>query len=181
MDETIPGAPADPAARAASESSAAGENPAAKRPAADKTLGEYWQELVEYLTYGLEVRGDLLRVRARNLAFRAALIGLAGVVGICFTILGCVHVARGIVNGLSAAFASVPWLGELISGVLLIAGGFGVFFLLDSHLKKNSLARTMQKYEQRKLHQRAAFGRDVRDQAAAATQRRNGVSAAATE
>jgi len=173
MDSNPSGASADPAAGrpAGAVDPAAAPNPAETRAATDRTLADYGREWLEYFTYGLQVRGDLLKAHARNLAFGIALGAVAGAVVLTLAILGCVHLARGIVNGLSAAFPGQPWLGQLIGGLLLLGGGIGGLFLGIARLKNQSLAKTVQKYEQRKLHQRAAFGRDVREQAAAAAQK----------
>jgi len=141
----------------------------------DKRLRDYWQEVLEYFAYGLQVRADLLKVRARQMAYAIAWRMLIAVVVVVLLILGCIHFGRGIVLGLAAAYPAHPWLGELIGGVLLLGLGFGVVGSSIGYAKKKSLDKTLQKYEQRKQRQRSRFGRDLDQQAAAAAQRRDGV------
>jgi hypothetical protein len=61
------------------------------------------------------------------------------------------------------------WLGNLIIGALFLVGiGLGGFMALGVW-KKRFHASLVKKYEQRKLHQRDRWGRDVEERSNAST------------
>lgn len=105
---------------------------AAARAAAEP---RYWTRLQRAArTFGLRVprmRKDLQclvaahtdRVRAsiRQLAIKAALGVLAGIVGIAVLATAAVLLVRGIAGGLAAAFG-IAWLGDLLAGAIVLGG-----------------------------------------------------------
>ena len=134
-------------------------------------------ELIDYFSYYLEARTDILKLRGRQFLFRlrleiAGTLVVAGALIVAITLI-----LIGVAQGLAQVFADKPWLGPLITGLVLLGiVSLAVWWWL-ARTRKAAHNRMIEKYEQRKSHQRARFGHDVVSRAEAArNERRTGVS-----
>ncbi len=122
-------------------------------------------ELAEYVSYFISAKVDGIKLTMRNVAIFAAL-GVVGLIAAgAMVVSSVVLVCYGIARGLAVLFGGRVWLGDLVTGILLlalIAGG--AYFGLKS-IGKSSRERTAKKYAARQQQQRAKFGQDVRQRA----------------
>jgi len=134
-------------------------------------------ELIDYVSYYLEARTDILKLQGRQFLFRlrleiAGILVVAGALVVAITLIFI-----GVAQGLAQVFADKPWLGPLITGLVLLGIiSLAVWWWL-ARTHKAAHNRMIEKYEQRKRHQRARFGYDVVERAEAARdEQRVGVS-----
>jgi hypothetical protein len=122
-------------------------------------------ELKEYGSYYLAAKLDGFKRTARN-------IGLYAVLGIVGLIVGGAMIATaagllivGVAEGLGRLFGDRYWLGDLVTGILVLgAVAAGVWFMMNK-LTGSWRSQTIKKYEQRKQTQRVRFGHNVSDRA----------------
>ena len=125
-------------------------------------------ELFEYASYYVAAKADEAKLSARRLVLHAELIivGLLAAAGLIVTGVSLVFI--GLAGGVGE-MSGKPWLGQVVSGsFLIVLVGFAVWGR-TLWLKKHFFKRTVERYEQRQLHQQTRFGRSVADQAAAAS------------
>ena len=170
-----PGSGAAPAFGAAARSSAASSTHTNRFPPDESAGGgahaspkdvmasilERVGEIREYVSYYAETKTDGFKQSATWAGIYAALGVLGGLIGAAVLITATVLLVNGIAGALAALFNHTEWLGQLVTGLLLLglfAGGvvFGLKALRGSFKKK-----LRAKYEQRHQEQRARFGADV--------------------
>lgn len=118
-------------------------------------------ELKEYANDYFSAQKDLTRAKAKQFASKAILGSLALVAVLAVVAVSVLLVLTGIALGLGELFGDRPWLGFLVTGLLLLgiiglAGWFGL-----QRWQKSSRESTIRRYEQRHELQRQRFHRSV--------------------
>ena len=123
-------------------------------------------ELKEYASYYLTAKVDGFKRTLRNLGLYAALgvVGLLVGGAIVATAAGLLVV--GIAEGLGRLFGDRYWLGDLVTGVIVLGAVGGAVWFMMKKLTGTWRSQTIRKYEQRKQTQRVRFGHTVNDRAA---------------
>lgn len=140
-------------------------------------LKQQVREVADYFSYYLEAQADLLKLQGRRLLTRV-LLGIAGALGLATALVVAITlVIIGVAQGLAQVFANHPWLGPLITGLVILGsltlGAWGWLAVT----RQAAYNRMVEKYEQRKSRQRARFGHDIVSRAEAPpTKPRAGVS-----
>ena len=124
-------------------------------------------ELFDYAAYYLAARADEAKLSARRAVLRVELIivcllAAAGLIVAAFSLAFV-----GLAGGLGELFGN-PWLGQLLSGLLLFTLVGLAMWGRAMWLKKHFLKQTMERYEHRQLRQQAKFGHTVADRPAPA-------------
>jgi hypothetical protein len=153
------------------ESPGATRGPSAKPDAASsehpgQAFGDALRQvgvLRAYLGYYLSTRLDQIKLTVRWFIICAvlAVIGLVGVGAVVVTAV--VQVLGGVASAIGQAAPSHPWIGSLITGLVVLAAvaialRWGVGFM-----RRASQAAIVAKYEAFKRQQREQFGRSVDD------------------
>jgi hypothetical protein len=122
-------------------------------------------ELKEYASYYLAAKVDGVRRTVRNIGLYAALgvLGLLAGGAIVATAAGLIIV--GIAQGLGRLFGGMYWLGDLVTGIIVLAVIGGAAWFMMNKLTGSWRSQTIKKYEQRKQTQRVRFGHNVNDRA----------------
>jgi hypothetical protein len=137
-----------------------------------KLLLKQFQELREYFSYYLTAKADGVRLSLRNISLRIVLALLAFITVAGLIVTANWLVLSGTAEGLGVLCGGRSWAGKLIAGSLWLAMlGLCVCFTIVRRTIA-SRERTVQKYEQRQAQQQTNFGRDVSDQAAAASEKK---------
>jgi hypothetical protein len=133
------------------------QTPSAHLKAAQRRL----QELQEYVSYFISAKTDALKLTLVNAGLYAAL-GIVGLfAGATLVITAVVLACIGVAGALAALFGNRPWLGNLVTGVLLLGIVAAVILIGLKKLTGASKERTLKKYAARQQQQRAKFGADV--------------------
>jgi hypothetical protein len=125
-------------------------------------------ELKEYASYYVAAKVDGVKRTVRNIGLYAALgvVGLIAGGAIIATAAGLLVV--GLAQGLSRLFGGRVWLGDIVTGILVLAViGAGAWYMMNK-LTGAWRSQTIRKYEQRKQSQRERFDHDVSQRAAEA-------------
>ncbi|HEY8747829.1 MAG TPA: hypothetical protein VIM11_07635, partial [Tepidisphaeraceae bacterium] len=124
-----------------------------------------FNELKEFAAYYASVRLDILKVTVRNLGIYLALgvIGLIAVASMAVTAV--VLLLRGIAGAFAQLFSGHPWLGDLITAVLVLALMAGAIVFVMKKLTGTFRSLTVKKYEDRLRRERQELGRDVHERA----------------
>ncbi len=124
-----------------------------------------FDELREYFSYYLGARADLLRMRVRRLVVAALLVIVGVVVVATLAATAAALLLVGLGEGLGRLLGERIWLGNLLTGALVLVlaalGGLGALRWLNI----TSRLRTIRSYEQRRKRQRRQFGRDISSRA----------------
>ena len=102
-----------------------------------------------------------MRVSARNAVFYAVLGILGAVILLAMVVTAVVMTCVGLAQAMSAMLGHHVWLGNLIIGVLLLAGTIAAAFLIKGGMDQKSEQQTAKKYANRRQQQRAQFGEDI--------------------
>jgi hypothetical protein len=123
-------------------------------------------ELKEYMGYYAAAKMDSFKSSIRNVGLLAG-IGVVGlIVGGAILATAGVLLVVGIAQGLGALFGYRMWLGNLVTGLLILGLlGAGVWIVM-SKVKNSWRNATWKKYEDRKREQRKKYGHDVHQRAA---------------
>ena len=139
------------------------------KPDALKLLLKQFRELGGYFSYYLTVKADGAELTLRGIGLWIVLstLGFVAVAGLIITASWLLLI--GIAEGLGILFGDRAWVGNGITGFLMLASlVFGIYYKVASG-KKTSRERTFGKHENRQARQQEQFGRDVSDQAVANT------------
>jgi len=127
-------------------------------------------ELAEYISYYISAKTDGIKLTARNIAIFAAL-GVVGLIALGALIAtAVVLLCTGIAGGLGALMGHHPWLGSIVTGILLLALVGGATYIALGRFGKGSREGTVKKYAARQQQQRAKFGQDVHTRASSPAQ-----------
>jgi len=141
-------------------------SPAHAFAAAAELLGE----LKAYVAYYATAQIDSLKLTLRKAGIYAALGVVAAIAGGTLVVVATALLILGISNFINFLFALAsprltPWIGELITGLLLLGAiGGGAWFGI-THFLKASRQRTVDKYERQRHQQRVEYGHDVKERA----------------
>jgi hypothetical protein len=94
----------------------------------------------------IAVRRDQLKLAARRAFFLSAAVGLVASALIVLAATACVMMVIGIAGGVTELLGGRVWLGQLLTGTGLIAGGGLLAFLLVRIAQSRSRRRTMERY-----------------------------------
>ncbi len=118
-------------------------------------------ETLDYLGHYIRARLDLGKLALRNGLIKAAAGAVGLLVGVAIVATAAVLLTAGIAGGLGAMVGGRLWLGQLITGVLILglvaAGGARA----ARSIRESSRKRRLREYARRKRRQRARFGRDA--------------------
>jgi flagellar basal body-associated protein FliL len=132
-------------------------------PDALKLLVKQLHELGEYVSYYVTAKTDSAKLSLRNtvLWISFAVLGFVIVAGLIIT--AAWFLLNGIAEGVSVLFGGRLWVGNIVTGVLLLVGlGFAMYYTVAAR-RMTSRERMVRKYEQRQARQQAQFGRNVHD------------------
>lgn len=134
-------------------------------------LLKQFNELQEYFAYYVTVKADQVKVSLRNLSLWILVAALGFLVVGGLIVSANWFVLSGTAEGLGALFGDRLWVGKIIAGLLMLAALGLCTWGAMTLSKRAARERTEQKYEDRQDTQQAEYGRDVREQSAAASQR----------
>ena len=123
------------------------------------------RELADYANLYVETRKDMVRATLRGLIWKAALGVVGAVAGVTVIIVAVIYLLSGIAHGLGDLFGERYWLGELVTGVVILASLVAIAFLGIRSLTKKARERTVKKYERRQQQQRERFGHSTTERA----------------
>jgi hypothetical protein len=124
-------------------------------------------ELKEYASFYVSTKIDGVKRTVRNVGLYAALGVVGAIVGGAMLATAAGLIVVGIGNGLSVLFGHRYWLGYTLTGLLILGAVAGAAYWMMNKLTGAWRSSTIKKYEQRKQTQRARFGHDVAERAAA--------------
>jgi hypothetical protein len=145
---------------------AAGDPGPAESPAtsAARAIPGYIAELSAYATYWLAAKLDAIKLGVRNVAVYAAL-GVVGVIAAGAVVVTAVVLLLAGLARLLDTVTHTVWAGDLIVGVVVLAGlALGIYAGVNKFMGV-SRKKTEQKYESKRIDQRDRYGRDVKERA----------------
>lgn len=164
-EAAVPGGPADPCVPDPNYK----PNPA--KEAFTRITGDL-EEIKEYAGYYLAAKVDGIKQSVRNIGLYAALGVLGAIVGGAIVATAAGLLVVGLAEALGNLFGGRYWLGDLVTGVVVLGAVAGGAYFMMNKLTGTWRSQTLKKYEQRKQDQRERFGHDVagraREAAAAA-------------
>lgn len=130
-------------------------------PDALRLLFKQFRQLREYFSYYVTAKTDSVKLSLRNVVLWVVLAVLGCVAVVALMVSASWLLLSGIAEGLSALFGDRAWVGNLMTGVLVLAGlGLGTYYTLAKRAR-SSRERTVKKYEKRQARQQERCGRDV--------------------
>ena len=118
-------------------------------------------QLVDYVRYYISARLDALKLSARNAVIIAVLAIVAAIAFAALVVTATALLCIGLAQAISALCHTGPWLGNLVTAIVLL-GGIGLGARMGiRRLGDRSRERTVKKYAARQQQQRAKFGEDV--------------------
>lgn len=134
---------------------------AVAEPGVLKLLVKQLHELEEYASYYVAAKTDSARLSLRNAVLRMsfAVLGFVVIAGLIIT--GAWFVLEGTAEGVSALFGGRLWVGNIVTGALLLVGMGLALYCAVAIRRTASRKRVVRKYEQRQARQRARFGRSA--------------------
>jgi hypothetical protein len=154
----VPGGPADPCVPDPNYK----PNPAKE---AFARITHDLDELKEYAGYYVGAKVDGIKQSIRNIGLYAALGVLGAIVGGAIVATAAGLLVVGLAEALGNLFGGRYWLGDLVTGILILGlVGGGAYFMMNK-LTGAWRTQTLKKYEQRKQDQRQRFDHDVTSRA----------------
>jgi len=123
--------------------------------------------LREFVSYYVAVKIDSLMVTLRNLGIYAAMGVIGLIAAAAMVVTAVVLLLTGIAGAFGQLFSGHPWLGNIITAVLVLGLIAGSVVFVMKKLTNTFRSQTVKKYEDRLSHERQQFGRNVRDEALA--------------
>jgi hypothetical protein len=108
----------------------------------------------------MSLRLDALKASARKIAILAVAGILAVFVLIGVVVAAAVLLCQGIAHGLASLLGGQLWLGELLTGLLIIFGGAAGGFIGAKYMLKAWHRQSVKKFEKQKADFKARFGHD---------------------
>jgi hypothetical protein len=122
-------------------------------------------ELKEYAGYYVSAKVDGIKRTVRNIGLYAALGVVGAIVGGAVVATAAGLLVVGLAHALGALFGGRYWLGDLVTGILILGGVAGGAYYMMNKLTGTWRSQTLKKYEQRKQNERERFGHDVSSRA----------------
>lgn len=138
------------------------ENPAA---AAAHGVSLFLAEIKSYAGYYLSAKVDGVKATAKRIVAYAVLGAVAAIVGAGVLLSAAFMLIAGLADAISALLGHRAWAGELIVGVVILAGVFGAVWFMLKRFTESSRKQTERKYEGKRIQQRVDLGRDVHERA----------------
>ncbi len=129
------------------------------------SIGLRVRELVEFGSYYVTAQVDRLKLTAINLAMFAVVGAVLAFVGIAVVLTAGVLLVTGIAGMIGALCDHTPWLGQLITAVVILGGLITAVLVVFKAVLSKSRKKVVATYEQRKSQQRSDLGTDVDQQA----------------
>jgi len=118
-------------------------------------------QLADYLQYYVSAKIDALKLSARNAAVIAVLAIVALLAFSALVVTAVALLCIGMAQAISTLCHTGPWLGNLVTALLLLGGIAVVTRMGIKRMSGQSRERTVKKYAARQQQQRAKFGEDV--------------------
>jgi hypothetical protein len=141
-------------------------------PPAEAAPAEAWRdafarfgETRAYVAHYIQARIDGLKLSLRKMLMLAAVGVIGAIAGGALVVTAVVLLCVGIAQGLSTLFGGRPWLGNLVTAVLLLGVVAGVVWIGLSRMTKSSKERVVDAYERRKRREREDYGIDAHERA----------------
>jgi hypothetical protein len=128
-----------------------------------KLLVKQLRELGEYVLYYAAAKIDIAKLSLRNTILWISFAALGFVVVAGLIITATCLLLNGIAGGMSVLFGGRLWVGNIVTGVLLLVGLGLTMYCTVAICRITSRERMVRKYEQRQARQQARFGRNVLD------------------
>jgi uncharacterized membrane protein len=128
-------------------------------------LFKHLAEVREYALLYLESRKDQIRVRIQKGILFAGLGLVALAVAATALIVSVVLLIGGIAGGVAWLLGARPWLGQLITGTVVLGGTALGMWLLARRLTAASRRHLTEKYERKRRELRERFGRQASPEA----------------
>lgn len=137
-------------------------------PDALKLLLQQFRELGEYFSYYAAAKADILKLSVRNtvLCGFIAALGFVAASGLFLTAGWLLLI--GFAEGVGVLFGDRTWVGNLLTGGLLLAGLAGLMYVMVVAGTRAARERTVTEYAKRQTRQETRYGRTVSERAAAA-------------
>jgi hypothetical protein len=124
-------------------------------------------EAVEYLAYLLATQVDRVKLKVRNVLLLAAL----GAIGVAATMafLACTVwlLLSGVAGGVGVLLGDRPWLGGVVTSVVILLILVSAGRIAYRRVQSSGWKAVRERYRQRQAEQKARFGREVEEAAAA--------------
>jgi hypothetical protein len=120
-------------------------------------------ELRAYVSYYISSRIDQLRLTIRSFVLWAAFLVIGLIAAGAVVVMAVVQVLGGIAGGIAQLAPSHPWIGSLITGIVMLGVVFFAVRWSVGFIRRASHAAIVAKYEAIKREQRQQFGRSVDD------------------
>jgi hypothetical protein len=134
-----------------------------------KLLLKQFRQLGEYFSYYVTAKTDSVKLSLRKTLLWIVLAALGFVAVVALMVTASWLLLTGIAEGLGALFGDRTWVGNLLTGALVLAGlALGTYYTLAIRAR-SSQERTFAKYEKLQARQEARAGHDAADDAAATT------------
>ena len=104
-------------------------------------------ELALYLSQYLSAQRDLAGLRLTMLVWRIAVVALLGITLVIAICTGVVLLLRGVAHGLGQMINGQMWIGELITGLMVLIILAAVLAAIRSRLQRTWQQKVLAKYE----------------------------------
>jgi hypothetical protein len=116
-----------------------------------------------YAAHYVAAQLDRVKLIARNLAVISALAIVSLLAVVTVVVTAVVLLCLGIAGAIGHLFGGTPWIGDLVTG-LLILGSIAIGIkVVVSGMTGVSRRHVTEAYEKRRARQRSEFGADVHD------------------
>ncbi|HKD38056.1 MAG TPA: hypothetical protein VKB78_14685 [Pirellulales bacterium] len=159
------GSPKPPQSTATDSDGQHDAEPQARGPDALSAVFKQLAEAIEYLAYLLAAQVDRVKLKVRNIILLAALGVIA--VAMAAAVLFCTIwlLLSGIAGGIGAALGDRPWLGAIITSVVILIIATIALWIVYRRVQKSGWKAVRERYERRQHEQKARFGREVKETA----------------
>lgn len=125
------------------------------------TVRQLVSELTDYAKHYLTARLDRLAFSVRRVMFLAVLGMGAAIVGLAALIYATILLMSGVAEALGLIFGNRPWLGSIVTGLLVLGVSGIVTYYVVSSIAGKSRKQVHDRYEALKAQQRQQHGHDV--------------------
>lgn len=123
-----------------------------------EAFGYVFQQLAEardYFAYYARTRAEIFRLTVRNFLFIGVLTVTAVLLAGAVVVTAVVLVTRGVAEALTMLFGGRVWLGDLVTGILLLVFVVAAIYGAITTIAKSWKRRTFSSYAEQKRRERA--------------------------